>query len=108
MDEVLVKVYATLKDKMGWGEQLFPAEAKTLAELFKQAKGKRKSLYDVLVGESGKLLPHFAVMVNGRDVEFLRGLETEIKPGDTVVVFPPVAGGAVVGRLWSGSICSGL
>lgn len=33
------------------------------------------------------------VMVNGRRVEFLGGLETPLKPSDTVQIFPVVAGG---------------
>ncbi len=38
-------------------------------------------------------LPHIVVMVNGRSIRFLRGLETELREGDEVLLFPPVAGG---------------
>jgi molybdopterin synthase sulfur carrier subunit len=40
-----------------------------------------------------ELLPRIRVMVNGRDKEFLQGLETELKEGDEVYLFPPVSGG---------------
>ena len=33
------------------------------------------------------------VLVNGRRVEFLKGIDTELKDSDTVMVFPVVAGG---------------
>ena len=33
------------------------------------------------------------VMVNGRRVDFLQGLDTPLKDTDTVLVFPVVAGG---------------
>lgn len=33
------------------------------------------------------------VMVNGRRIEFLRGLDTPLAEGDTVQIFPVVAGG---------------
>lgn len=33
------------------------------------------------------------VMVNGRRVEFLSGLDTPLKDSDTVQIFPVVAGG---------------
>ena len=33
------------------------------------------------------------VMVNGRRVDFLQGLDTPLKETDTVLVFPVVAGG---------------
>ena len=37
--------------------------------------------------------PHISVMLNGRDIDFLRGLETTISDGDSVIVVPPIAGG---------------
>jgi len=94
--EVLVRVYAALKDKMGWGELRVSHEAGTLADLLKQAKGRAGSLYELVVGGDGRPLPSFLLLVNGRDIEFLKGLETEIKPGDTVVILPPLAGGGLL------------
>lgn len=40
-----------------------------------------------------KLGERVIVMVNGRRVEFLGGLETPLAPSDTVQIFPVVAGG---------------
>ncbi len=37
--------------------------------------------------------PRIRFLVNGRDIDFLKGSETELKEGDTVVLIPPVAGG---------------
>lgn len=37
--------------------------------------------------------PKVRILVNGRDIDFLNGPETELKDGDTVVLFPPIAGG---------------
>ena len=33
------------------------------------------------------------VLVNGRSINFLEGLKTELSDGDEVAIFPPVAGG---------------
>ena len=33
------------------------------------------------------------VLVNGRNIELLRGLETELMDGDLVVLLPPLSGG---------------
>ncbi len=40
-----------------------------------------------------RLQPHLVVMVNGVHVQSLKGLDTELSAGDTVAVFPFVAGG---------------
>jgi molybdopterin synthase sulfur carrier subunit len=43
--------------------------------------------------DNGKLKPHIIVMKNGRHIQHLKGLKTELNEGDTVSVFPPIAGG---------------
>jgi sulfur-carrier protein len=40
-----------------------------------------------------ELLPRIRVMVNGRDIQFVQGLETVLHDGDVVHLFPPVSGG---------------
>ena len=35
----------------------------------------------------------FLVLLNGTDVDFLRGLDTPLKEGDRIDIIPPVAGG---------------
>lgn len=50
----------------------------------------RKQLLDA----DGKLYSHVHVFVNGRDAPYLpSGVETPIMPGDTIDIFPAVAGG---------------
>jgi MoaD family protein len=43
--------------------------------------------------ESGAVLPHVRVMVNGQSINFLKGMETPLKDGDEVLILPPVSGG---------------
>jgi sulfur-carrier protein len=43
--------------------------------------------------DSGLLRPELQVLVNGRNVTFLHGLQTPLKSGDEVAVFPPMYGG---------------
>lgn len=46
-----------------------------------------------IFGNSGKLRPYVKVLKNGRDIDFLDGVHTELKEGDVVAMFPPVGGG---------------
>jgi sulfur-carrier protein len=43
--------------------------------------------------ETGHLIPHVRIMVNGRQIEFLKGVETPLCEGDEVLLLPLVAGG---------------
>ncbi len=57
---------------------------------------KFEELEDLLLEEppSGiKLKGGVTVMVNGRNIRFLEGYETQLEGGDTVTVFPPIGGG---------------
>lgn len=52
--------------------------------------------YDGLDGqlvEGGGLRPHINVLKSGREVLHLDGMETELEDGDSLSIFPPVAGG---------------
>jgi len=43
--------------------------------------------------DCSRLLPYIRLMVNGRDIAFLDGMETELQNEDEVLILPPVAGG---------------
>ncbi len=49
--------------------------------------------YDLDLFEDGDIRPQVSVMKNGKDVYHLDGLDTPLEDGDTLSVFPPVAGG---------------
>ena len=39
------------------------------------------------------ILPHIRLMINGRDVAFLNGMETILHDGDELLMLPPASGG---------------
>ena len=50
--------------------------------------------YEMDLFEDGDLRPQLSIMKNGKDVVHLDGLDTRLDDGDTLSVFPPVAGGS--------------
>jgi molybdopterin converting factor small subunit len=43
--------------------------------------------------EQDRPLPKIRILVNGRDIGFLNGMETELRDGDEVLMLPLVGGG---------------
>lgn len=91
-----IQFYAYLRDKdyAGCKEMPWP-HVPTLRELGEQLCEKlgpkfRGEFFDP---DGQSLGERVIVMVNGRRVEFLGGLDTPLKDTDTVLIFPVVAGG---------------
>jgi molybdopterin synthase sulfur carrier subunit len=58
--------------------------------------GELEAEFEGLEGEllvDGDLKPQINVLKNGREVLHIAGVETDLEEGDTLSVFPPVAGG---------------
>ncbi|MFC7082413.1 ubiquitin-like small modifier protein 1 [Halorussus caseinilyticus] len=51
--------------------------------------------YGLDLFEDGELRTQLSVMKNGKDVVHIEGVDTRLADGDTLSVFPPVAGGSV-------------
>jgi len=43
--------------------------------------------------KDGELTPFINIFVNGEDIRYLKGLETELKDGDEVTFIPAISGG---------------
>ncbi|MFC7131617.1 MULTISPECIES: ubiquitin-like small modifier protein 1 [Salinibaculum] len=46
-----------------------------------------------LFEDDGSLREYLTIMRDGKDIAHIEGMETELSGGETVSVFPPVAGG---------------
>ena len=67
-------------------------EGSTLKDAFEALFSEYPALRERIM-ENDRIKDFYKVFVNGRDIYHLGGLETELKDGDIVAVFPPVAGG---------------
>lgn len=79
-----VRLYATLKKAAGFRET--EIEAGTVEELLEH-------LSVLCEGRLERYLESGIVLVNNRNISSMQGKATPLRPGDTVSVYPPVAGG---------------
>ena len=96
MITVKVRTILTIKKILGKGETEVPVpDNTTLHELVAiLVKRYGDELASLLRGpETRNNLPYIRYMVNGRDIAFLNGMETELQSGDEVLILPPVSGG---------------
>ena len=91
--EVKVKFFSNFRDLAGTA--VTQLEAVNVGDLLKKLVDRHEGLKDALVdGESDRELKSgVTVMLNGRNVRFLDGLDTEFSEGDTLAIFPPIGGG---------------
>ena len=91
--QITLKFFATFREIVGSKtiDREFP-EGASVGDVL----SKLESEYDDLVGEllvDGDLKPQINVLKNGREVLHMEGIDTTVHDGDTVSIFPPVAGG---------------
>ncbi len=90
-----INFYATLRQLVGGKTvEAHPSGANnTVLAALESVTDSRQELAGEIWRAPGMLKEHIHVFVNGREISFLRGLETPVTEGDTVDVFPPVGGG---------------
>ena len=69
-------------------------EGDTLAKVIESLESQYPGIKERLCDESGDLRHFVNIYINGEDVRFLQGLQTDTKSGDEISIVPAVAGGA--------------
>ncbi len=89
-----VRIYATLRELVGSSAiDLQIPEATDVRRVLQRAGAEYPKLGRKLWDGNGQLNRSIQVLVNGRSIQFMSGLETPVQPGDKVDLFPPVGGG---------------
>jgi sulfur-carrier protein len=86
-----IRIPPTLREQVR-GEREISAEGDTVRELLDDLMGRFPALRSQLV-EDDELAPFVNVYVEGEDVRTLDGVDTEVRPGSTVILLPAMAGG---------------
>ena len=86
-----IRLAPVLRASAGGSKQV-SAQGSTLAEVLNDLYARFPSLKEQI--QSGDQLSRYInVYVNDQDVRFLKGLETQVGTGDTVILLPAMAGG---------------
>lgn len=89
-----VRAYATLRDLLGGSQfDLSVAGPSTVGQVLKQFAASHPDLAAKLWDEAGKPTGYVTVLLNGRSIEYMAGMETAVGEADTISLFPPVGGG---------------
>ena len=75
------------------GQEKASVEGKNLIEIIDALESQHTGIKERMCDDDGSLRHFVNIYVNGEDVRFLNGLETEINTGDEVSIVPAVAGG---------------
>jgi molybdopterin synthase sulfur carrier subunit len=92
---IAIKFIGSLRHVSGTGElalscKSYIAIRELMNEIIKELPELKRSLIDQQFGDPR---PNALVLVNGREISVLDGLETKLKDGDEVVLIPFVHGG---------------
>jgi molybdopterin synthase sulfur carrier subunit len=99
VDSIKVKVHTILDIKkiIGKGEIEIPVlKGSSVRELVAGLVGTwGEALRSYLLESDNPVTihPHLRLMVNGRDIAFLGGMDTVLEDGDEILILPPVSGG---------------
>jgi molybdopterin converting factor small subunit len=89
-----VKIPPVLRASVG-GEKQVAAEGGSVGEVLKSLASAHPDTQSQLFSAEGELNRYVNVYLNDEDVRVLDGLETAVGEGDTLVILPAMAGGAV-------------
>lgn len=95
MSSLLIKLFASFRQP-GLPDRLavsIPPGA-TVMEALERLFAERPALRAAVMASSRReVQPHVNLMLKGRLIRDLQGLDTPVTDGDTLALFPPVAGG---------------
>lgn len=89
-----IRFYATLRPLVGGRTVQLDAPPPTVGAVLHRLIDEHPGLEGKLLDDSGAVRRFVAVMLNGRDIRHLDGLETLVPADADMDIFPPVAGGA--------------
>jgi sulfur-carrier protein len=76
------------------GERAIEVDGATIGDAVQALVGRHPALESQLLAADGRLHRFVNVYLNGRDVRYLKGLDTPVEPRDEIRLLPAIAGGS--------------
>ena len=87
-----VKIPPVLRSSTG-GEKEVAADGDSVGDVLRELAQRHPGTERQLFQQDGQLNRYVNVYLNDEDVRVLNGLDTPVKPEDTLVILPAMAGG---------------
>lgn len=93
MAKVIIRLLLLLQEKIGKKELHY--EAETVGELLKKFLADYREDFEKInvLNENGQFKKWMLILLNGRNIRFLEGLNTKLNNNDVIAISPPMAGG---------------
>lgn len=92
--KVTVKTIGPFSERIGFSQLTVNLKGRTIGDLLKQLCDEYgRNFRETMFNKQGSVRPYIKLLVNGRGLHVLQGIETTLRDGDIVAIFPPVAGG---------------
>jgi molybdopterin synthase sulfur carrier subunit len=89
-----LRFFATFREAVGQKElEREFNDGSTVGDVLTTLETEYNGMEGQLLDDEGDLQPNLNILKNGREVLHMEGLDTVMEDGDTLSVFPPVAGG---------------
>ena len=87
-----VKIPPVLRSSTGGAKEV-EAGGQTVGDVLRSLADQHPATQSQLFSEEGELNRYVNIYLNDEEVRVLEGLDTEVGPGDTLVILPAMAGG---------------
>lgn len=92
--KVKAKFFAFIREVAGVNEvEVEVEDDTTIVDLIKKLSERLPQKFREFVFEGHEVSKNIIILVNGKGISELDGLETKLKSGDEVALLPPVSGG---------------
>lgn len=91
---ISVKFFATIRQAAETSETIVEINNGTVGQVINDLIVKYGGKFgDTILENDGRLKKNIKVLLNGRDIDYINGLDSAIKDKDTIYLFPAIAGG---------------